>query len=265
MREPILGTGRFRKGTVMRFALLVFLGLLVAPAAPRAQAVDKERAYQACMRLAEEAPDEAFEEALAWQTRNGGWAAEHCAAVALIGLGQHGEAAIRLEALASRVERKEIRLATEILAQAGQAWQLAGEMVRAVASQSAALELDPRNIELLIDRGISLAAARNYWEAIDDLNRAADLDPARAEILILRASAYKMVDAVDLARADIGRAMALEPRNLEGLLERGILRRLDGDDAGAREDWLEVVTLAPDSAAAKAARANLEKLDVKVE
>lgn len=249
----------------MRFPIPLFLALLLAPAVPRAEAIDKERAYAACLELAATAPDEAFEEALAWQTRNGGWAAEHCAAVALVGLGQHGEAALRLEALARKVERKEVRLATEILAQAGQSWQLAGETVRAVAAQSAALELDPRNVELLIDRGISLAAARNYWEAIDDLNRAAELDPARAEILILRASAYRMVDGLDLAREDIRRAMALEPRNPEGLLERGILRRLDGDDAGARQDWLKVVTLAPDSQAAEAARANLEKLDVKVE
>lgn len=249
----------------MRFAVLFFLGLLAAPATARAEAVDKEGAYEACMKLAEESPGEGFEEALAWQTRNGGWAAEHCAAVALIALGQHGEAALRLEALASKVAYKQTRLATEILAQAGQAWQQAGEIIRAVAAQSAALELDPQNIELLIDRGISFAAARNYWEAIDDLNRAAELHPARAEILILRASAYRMVDGIDLAREDIARAMALEPRNLEGLLERGILRRLDGDDAGARQDWLKVVTLAPDSPAAKAARANLEKLDVKVE
>jgi len=249
----------------MRFPFLLFLGLVVAPAAPRADAVDKQHTYEACMKLAEESPDEAFEAALTWQTRNGGWAAEHCAAVALIALGHHGEAALRLEALAGKVESKQARLATEILAQAGQAWQQAGKIVRAVAAQSAALELDPQNVELLIDRGISLAAARNYWEAIDDLNQAADLDPARAEILILRASAYRMVDGIDLAREDIGRAMALEPRNLEGLLERGILRRLNGDDAGAREDWLKIVTLAPASPAANTARANLEKLDVKIE
>lgn len=249
----------------MRFAVFLFLGFLVTPAPSRAEAIDKQRAYEACLKLTEESPDQAFEEALAWQTRNGGWAAEHCAAVALIALGHHGEAALRLEALAGKVESRQVSLATEILAQAGQAWQQAGETVRAVAAQSAALELDPKNVELLIDRGVSFAAARNYWEAIDDLNRAADLDPARAEILILRASAYRMVDGLDLAREDIGRAMAFEPGNLEGLLERGILRRLDGDDAGARQDWLKIVTLAPDSPAAKTARANLEKLDVKVE
>jgi len=47
-------------------------------------------------------------------------------------------------------------------------------------------------------------------------------------------------------------------------LERGILRRLKGDDAGARADWLMVLSLAPDGPASDAARTNLEKMDVKV-
>lgn len=253
----------------MGFYGLPIFGFLVAAVAgagePRADAADQARQYAACMKHAVDMPEAAFEQALAWQSRNGGWAARHCAAVALIGLGQHGEAALRLEALAKQVARRQNQLATELLGQAAQAWQLAGETERAVAAQSAALELDPRNIELLIDRSVSLAAARNYWEAIDDLNRAAELDPARAEVLILRASAYRMVDGIELAREDIDRAVALDPDDPEGLLERGILRRLDGDDAGARADWLRVVTLAPDGPAADAARANLEKLDVRLE
>lgn len=39
--------------------------------------------------------------------------------------------------------------------------------------------------------------------------------------------------------------------------------RLAGDDAGARADWLALLDRAPNSAAAQAARNNLERLDVK--
>ena len=56
-----------------------------------------------------------------------------------------------------------------------------------------------------------------------------------------------------------------EPDNAEGLLERGILRRLAGDEAGARDDWLKVLALAPEGPAAVDARANLERLDVRVD
>jgi hypothetical protein len=47
------------------------------------------------------------------------------------------------------------------------------------------------------------------------------------------------------------------------LLERGILRRLKGDDKGARADWLKILATAPSGAAADAARKNLELMDVK--
>ena len=44
-----------------------------------------------------------------------------------------------------------------------------------------------------------------------------------------------------------------------------MLRRLAGDGAGARDDWLRAIALSEGSPTAEAARANLEKLDVKVE
>ena len=131
--------------------------------------------------------------------------------------------------------------------------------------QSTALQLDPKNLELWVDRSVALATGENYWEAIDDLNRALELDPARADVLILRASAYRYVDALDLALEDVTQALALSPESADGLLERGILRRLIGDQAGARVDWLAAATLGAGTPAADAARTNLELMDVKVE
>ena len=49
------------------------------------------------------------------------------------------------------------------------------------------------------------------------------------------------------------------------LLERGNIRRLTGDDAGARGDWLRVVMEAPGTLAAQSAQTNLERLDVNIE
>ena len=135
---------------------------------------------------------------------------------------------------------------------------------RAYAVQSAALAIDRDNVELLLDRGITLATAKNYWAAVDDLNRVLDLAPGRPDVLILRASAYRYLDALDLARDDIDRALARGPDNPDGLLERGILRRLAGDAPGARDDWLRAIALAEGTPVADSARANLERLDVKV-
>ncbi len=247
-------------------------GLALAAAAAGAQVDTRERtreqqelAYQDCMILARATPADGFDSALTWASRGGGDGARHCAAVALIELDQYREAAQRLERLAADLHRGNAALSLDVLAQAGQAWILAGDTTRAHAVQSAALAIDPDDVELRLDRAITRATANNYWEALDDLNRALELAPGRADLLILRASAYRILDILELARDDIALALNHAPNNPDALLERGMLRRLAGDAAGARDDWLRVIALAEGTPSAEAARANLEQLDVKVE
>ncbi len=239
--------------------------LPTTPARAQDGAAEQEREYQDCMILARAAPADGFDSALAWASLGGGDGARHCAAVALIELGQYREAARRLERLAAELRAGKPALSLEVLVQAGQAWILAGDTARAHAVQSAALDIDPDNVELLLDRGITLATAKSYWEAVDDLNRALELAPGRSDLLTLRASAYRSLDALELAREDIARALTHAPDDPDALLERGMLRRLAGDAAGARDDWLRVIGLTEGTPTAAAARANLEKLDVKVE
>ena len=242
---------------------LIFLFAVLA--GPPARAGEPAADYGDCMALARKSPLRAYKTALAWQNDNGGVAAGHCAATALIELGQPGEAARRLEELARRTDAGDPRQAVEILAQAGQAWLLAGETERALKVQGAALELDPANVELLIDRSIALAETGAYEKALNDLDRAAADAPNNPEVLVLRASAQRRLGRMEAARADIDRALALDPANPEGLLERGILRSVLGDRDRARADWLEVLARAPDSPAAEAALLQLERLDVKAE
>jgi hypothetical protein len=56
--------------------------------------------YEHCMKLAKQNPAAAQKLASAWHGRGGAHPADHCAAVAMVGLKQYKEAAIRLEALA---------------------------------------------------------------------------------------------------------------------------------------------------------------------
>ncbi len=248
-----------------RFPVLPMAFLAGSSAAGAQEFVDHAAEYDACLRLAEVRPDDAFESALAWRDRGGGDAARHCVALALVELGHYGEAALRLQRLADNLGSDSAHLRLDILGQAGQAWMLEGELARAEAIQSAALRLAPDNVDLLLDRGITRAESADYWAAIEDLSRAVNLVPGRADILIFRASAYRYVDALELALEDVTRALAFEPENPEGLLERGILRRLAGDEIGARVDWLQVIELAAGTTAGGAAKANLELLDVKTE
>ena len=260
------------QGKIRLAAALLALGLAVAPADAAASKkptagttlkFDDQQEYAACMTLARRKPDEGLESALAWQSRGGAEAAEHCAAVALIGLGETGEAATRLEKLGTKLGPARPGLAAEILAQAGQAWLMAGKPDRAYAVQTTALKMAPRDVDLLVDRAVTLGQAKNYWEAIDDLNRAHELAPRRADVLVFRASAYRFVDSPDLALEDLDAAIKLAPKNPEAYLERGIRRRLANDREGARGDWLKTLALGAGTPTGEAAQKNLELLDLK--
>lgn len=251
-------------------ACLAFLAALSGAAGVSAQIPEAmtqdQREYQQCMRLVSADPDQAFEYSLAWADRGGDFPARHCQAAALFALGEYGEAAARLEKLATDMEgRAPPGAVADLLGHAGVAWQQAGEMERANAAQTSALNLAPQKTEIRIDRAMTLAQAQNWWEVIDDLNLVLEDEPDNVTARVLRGSAYRQVDALDLALEDVNRALSRSPEDPEGLLERGIVRRLKGDVEGARADWLEVLRLHEGRPAADMARRNLELLDVKPE
>ncbi len=245
--------------------LLVYISTIVISVAGAAFAVsdaDGRRQYDACMALARDKPEQGFDRAIAWRGLGGGDAAEHCAATALIGLGQYPDAAARLEALAAK-SKQGPGIKAGLLAHAARAWLLGGKSQRAEGVLTAALKMTPEDAALLVDRAEAKAGQKNYPGAVDDLTEAIRRDDRRADAYVFRATAYRFLDKLALAEVDAEKALVLEPGHVEGLLERGILRRLKGDDAGARQDWLAVLRLAPKGAAADAARANLEAMDVR--
>ncbi len=223
------------------------------------------RLYEACTALAANDPNAAFDQALEWRYEGGGPPAWHCAGLALLALGFHAEAGEVFERMARDMSQGYPALQAEVLGQAGQAWIRGGEPRRALAVLDTALYIDPRNPELLIDRAQALAVQGGYWEAIDDLSRAIELTANPGEAYGFRAAAYRHVGSLELAADDIARALTLRPDDPVLLLERGNIRRLAGDDGGARNDWLRVVMDSPGTLAAKSAQINLERLDINIE
>jgi len=206
-----------------------------------------------CLGLLRTDPEGARSFAATWDSGEG---AAHCAALAILALGEPLAAAERLEAIALNSPAGNAARAS-VFAQAAQAWLLAGQANRAYAATTLALTLTPGDADLLIDRAAALGSLGRYAEAVGDLDRALALDPQRAEALVFRAAAWRQLDRAEPARRDIERALALAPGNPEALLERGILRHFAGDTEGARMDWERVVELAPGSAAADLALQNL--------
>ncbi|MBR0653710.1 tetratricopeptide repeat protein [Plastoroseomonas arctica] len=212
--------------------------------------------YETCLaRLAEDA-DAALAEAERWQAEGGGEGAAHCAALALIGLGETERAAAALEQIAARSPASPAARAA-VFAQATQAWLLVENPARAQAAATRGLALTPEDTWLLMDRAVAQAAQGRYAQAIADLERATTIDPNRIEAWVLRAATRRQLDQIALAAADVERAFAIEAENAEAFLERGIIRQLQGNAEGARADWSRALELAPDSPTADLAAQNL--------
>ena len=218
--------------------------------------------YQACVTAIGKKADDAFEMALTWRDHGGGLAAEHCAALALIALDEPGEAASRLDALSQRSDAGSPAQRSALLAQAGNAWLLAGQAENADAAFSAALKLTPKDAELLTDRARSRAARQDWASAEADLNSALTYDKTHPETYVLRASARQAQGNKVGYKLDIDAALALDPTFPDALVERGALKVEAGDPAGARADWLQVLLRAPNSPAADAVRKRIEALEV---
>jgi tetratricopeptide (TPR) repeat protein len=247
-----------------RAAVPALLSLLLG-LAPVALAESQDaQTYEKCLALARKDPAQGFENAEVLRDHGGGLPAEHCVAIALIGLKDYEEAAKRLEKLAAEMVREGDALRAEVLSQAAEAWSEAGRLANAEAALTEALKLAPGNPDYLVNRAVTYAQREQYHAAIDDLNQALAVTP-RADAFAYRAAAWRYLGDLKQARLDAEKSVRSDPSLPEAWLELGNVKRLTGDESGARQGWLKVIQLAPMSAAADAARDDLEMLDVHVD
>ncbi len=231
--------------------------LPIPPVPPRiAEGAD----YDHCLSMLNTDPAGAYAFADAWFATGGGEGAIHCKALADVGRGDADVGAEAMDKLAGSSNAPAAARAA-VYGQAGQAWLMARDPGRAMASATLALSLTPDDPDLLIDRSIASANLDRYQDALDDLTRALDLDPRRPDALVFRSAAWRRLDQPELAQDDIDRALAQDPDNPDALLERGILRQRRGESEGAREDWERATQLAPDSATSDLAQQNLQLLE----
>lgn len=230
------------------------------PTPPEPPRLVQSPEYEHCLAMAEEDPHGARSFAENWTMQGGGEAAEHCAALAMLSLGEAQRAAESLERIAMRSQAG-LAARAAVFGQAGRAWIAAGRPDRAHAALTLALALTPADPDLLTERAMALLALDRPAEALADAEAVVAQAPARAEAWVLRASALRRLERLQPATESIARALALEPRNAEALLERGLIRLALGDPAGARADWEAVMELDPDGMAADLAAQNLALME----
>lgn len=233
--------------------------------APDPDLARPNRTYQQCLSLARTQPDKSIELAGKWAGLGGGEPAKHCQALSLVGLGEYAEGATRLEEIA-KSSQQEATVRASMLAQAGQGWRLQSDLTRAYAAQTTALKIVPQgskqHMEILLDRAGTLADAAKYKDVIEDVDDALRIDPSNATGWAYRAAAHRYLGDEDEALKDAENAVKVGPNDQGALLERGNLYRMKRRLAEARRDWLKILEIDPDTAAADAARLNIEHMDV---
>ncbi|MEC7290916.1 MAG: hypothetical protein VXW22_12580 [Pseudomonadota bacterium] len=184
---------------------------------------EQER-LEICVEKVESAPEEAFEDSLAWLGNGNRPKARYCNAISLLALDRLEEGAARLEALATAPDPIELEDRILYLAQAGNAWLAGNYPEAAITALSEALKLKRDDASIFKDRAAAYLALERWLEGMDDLNAALDLSPNDAEALSMRARAHLATENLPAAKADMEEALMYDPENLTILVLRGEIR-----------------------------------------
>jgi tetratricopeptide (TPR) repeat protein len=198
------------------------LPLLLGQASAAEQAEQARTA--ACIAKIDVDADEAYEDAMKWLAIGGRPGARQCAALALIAKGQEEEGAARLEELANAKDAGGIEPRIIYLAQAGNAWLLAGAPEAAIVTLSNAIKLSPRDGQLRVDRARAHMTMKAWTEAGQDLDSAIELSPGDAEALHMRAQVLIKEGRLQDAWTDIERARKQDPKDISIIVTRGQIR-----------------------------------------
>lgn len=254
---PVLRTHRFVVGL---FLISSFIGgLAVTPSA-------HAETYSSCIAAVSENADASYDAALEWYAHGGGAGALHCSALALTELKLYDGAATRFEEIAQRPDAGSEIERAQILAQAGNAWMLAGKPTQAVAAFSDAMAFLPGDIALQLSRARIHLIAENHPAALSDLDAVIAKRPFWGEAYLLRGRVQRLSGKYRFATADLDAALEKGASPVPTRLERGLVRQALGNIEGARDDWVYVQgATRPQDPAAVAARSYLAQMDVNVE
>ena len=112
-----------------------------------------------------------------------------------------------------------------------------GQHERSAEMATRALELDPRQVEVLCNRGAALRALCRFGEALADYSRALELAPRSADALngrgVALAALNRHAEAIDC----YDRALGIEPSFAQARFNRALSRLMTRDFVGGWEDY----------------------------
>jgi tetratricopeptide (TPR) repeat protein len=236
---------------------MILFALALAAASSSQAAPDFER----CAALAKQTPNQAVELAEQWRLRGGGAKSRQCLGLAYAGLDRWAPAATAFEQAANEAEKTREPGASDLWAQAGNAWIAANDAAKARVALDRALTdpaLPPElRGEVHFDRGRALVALGDLVGARADLDQGLALVPGDPFGWYLSAALAQREDKLPRARADIDKAVGLAPDDGDVLLLAGNIAGLAGDLEAARGFYTRAARAAPGTPAGKAASSAL--------
>ena len=88
-----------------------------------------------------------------------------------------------------------------------------GQLDKAFADINRVLELEPRNVQALIERSVVHVKKKSQEMALADLNRALSIQPDDFQALFARSSVYMLMGRLYRALADCDKAVRVEPND----------------------------------------------------
>ncbi|QIG79311.1 tetratricopeptide repeat protein [Stakelama tenebrarum] len=241
------------------FALILAAQVAGPPPLPTADRGEE------CMRAAVQTPRRGETLATQWVVDGGGFAARECLGLALANQQRWRDAASAFSAAADAAGEENPARAANLWALAGNAWLAEGNVARATAALDRAIAIDalkgPTLGQTYLDRARARVASGSDAGAREDLDQAVRLAADDPFAWLLSATLARRTGDLPRAHRDIARAAELAPNDPAVQLERGNIAALSGDAHGARLAWEQVITLAPGTARAAAARQALQQFD----
>ncbi len=220
---------------------------------------------QECAALVSADPASAIVNASEWQRANGGHRADACLASAYAAQGKFAEASAQFKAAAQTAASAGDRLAASYWAQAGNAAIAASQPNEAILFLKEALNYASlskgERANILIDRARAHVAANQPDSAKTDLTEVRRIAPDNAAGWLLSATLARRMNALSDAQNFIITAASLSPSDASVALEAGNIAVTAGAYTVAKQQWQQVVRIAPDSAQAKAAQGLLTQLE----
>ena len=221
-----------------------------------------------CAALVAADPASAIVNAGEWTRANGGHRAAACLGSAYAALGKFTEASAQFVLAANSIPSSGPSSGST---QASQYWAQAGNAALAASLPNDAVQLlgralnfsvltKPVRANILIDRARAYVAAGDPENAKADLAEVRRIAPDNAPGWLLSATLARRMGTLADAQNFIITAAGLSSGDASVALEAGNIAVTAGAFAVAREQWQQVLRLAPDSAQAATAKALLAQL-----